>query len=73
MKMGLFFLFTFFFLFYFCCLRHSAWVLPQGREETQQTAHSYALESLSKLQNLDLYSFYLITYFSSLKHSKSTE
>lgn len=72
MKMGLFFSF-FFFFFDFCCLWHSAWVLPQGREETQQTAHSYALESLVKLQNLDLYSFYLITYFSSLKHSKSTE
>lgn len=31
-----------------------------------QTAHSYALESLVKLENLEMYTFYFITYFSSL-------
>ena len=65
MKTGLFFVFF--------CSFVSARVVLQGGEEAQQTAHSYALESLVMLRNLEMYTFYLIAYFSSLKHSKSTE
>lgn len=68
MKTGLFFFFCLFSSF-FAVKGIVDRVVLQGCEATQQTAHSYALESLGMLQNLEVYSFYLITYFSSLQHS----
>lgn len=59
MKKGLF--------FFLCFFAVQGIVLGLFFEGVEKTAHSYALDSLGMLQNLEKYTFYLITYFSSPK------